>query len=93
MRASLLSQDPTLERSFRGHRAGVLCTTFNPSMKQLISGGADNTVMVWNFKPQLRAYRYGGHRDSVTAVAFSSAHNLIASGSKDTTVRLWQPTA
>lgn len=82
-----------MERSFRGHRAGVFSTCFNPNMKQLISGGADNTVMVWNFKPQLRAFRYAGHRDTVLSVAFSTAHNVIASGSKDTTVRLWTPTA
>ena len=28
-----------------------------PSMKQVVSGGADGSLMVWNFKPQLRAYR------------------------------------
>jgi hypothetical protein len=31
-------------------------------MKQLISGSLDSTVMVWNFKPQLRAYRFAGHK-------------------------------
>eukprot|EP00775_Hariotina_reticulata_P009180 gene9180-9346_t len=48
--------------------------------------------MVWNFKPQLRAFRFAGHKGAVNSVAFSQAHNLIASGSKDKTVRLWQPT-
>lgn len=61
-------------------------------MKQLVSGSADNTVMIWNFKPQLRAYRFAGHKDTVYSVAFSPTHSLIASGSKDTTVRIWQPT-
>ena len=85
-------QDPTLERSFRGHRAAVHSVCFNPNMKQLISGGADNMVMVWNFKPNLRAYRFAGHKDTVYSVAFSPTHSIIASGSKDTTVRIWQPT-
>ena len=31
-------------------------------MKQLVSGSLDNCVMVWNFKPQLRAYRFAGHK-------------------------------
>lgn len=35
---------------------------FNTNMKQLISGSLDSCVMVWNFKPQLRAYRFAGHK-------------------------------
>ena len=54
--------DPTLERSFRGHKDAVTSVCFNPNMKQLISGSLDNCVMVWNFKPQLRAYRFVGHK-------------------------------
>jgi centriolar protein POC1 len=68
--------DPTLERSFRGHKDAVTSVCFNPSMRQLISGSLDGSVMVWNFKPQLRAYRFAGHQVSQTAhraVARSSA--------------------
>ena len=35
---------------------------FNTNMKQLVSGSLDNHVMVWNFKPQLRAFRFAGHQ-------------------------------
>ncbi len=31
-------------------------------MKQLVSGSLDGCVMVWNFKPQLRAFRFAGHK-------------------------------
>lgn len=48
--------------------------------------------MVWNFKPQMRAFRFCGHRGAVYSVAFSPSHSLIASGSQDCTVRVWQPT-
>jgi centriolar protein POC1 len=69
--------DPTLERSFKGHKAAATCVSFNPTAKQLVSGGAgqafhsninyiprflDNAVMVWNFKPQLRAFCFLGHK-------------------------------
>ena len=55
-------EDPTLERSFRGHKDAVTSVAFNHNMKQLISGSLDGCVMVWNFKPQLRAFRFAGHK-------------------------------
>lgn len=47
--------------TFRGHTDKVTCVTFSPTMKQAVSGGLDNCLMVWNFRPQLRAYRFMGH--------------------------------
>eukprot|EP00965_Chrysotila_dentata_P026695 885196-Pleurochrysis_carterae.AAC.1 len=84
--------DPSLERAFRGHRDSATAVVFNPNMKQLVSASLDNTVMLWNFKLQLRAYRFVGHKGSVHSVAASPNGSLIASGSKDRTVRLWIPT-
>jgi len=57
-------EDPTLERSFRGHKDAVTSVAFNHNMKQFISGSLDGCVMVWNFKPQLRAFRFAGHKVS-----------------------------
>jgi WD40 repeat protein len=57
----MLSSDPSLEQTLSGHRGAVCSLSFSPSMRQLASGGTDNTVMVWNFKPQMRAFRYVGH--------------------------------
>lgn len=55
-------QDPTLERSFRGHKDVVTALSFKPSMSQLASASLDHSVMIWNFKPQLRAFRFVGHK-------------------------------
>lgn len=62
LNSQLVVEDPQLERSFRGHKDSITSVVFNSSMKQLISGSLDSTVMVWNFKPQMRAYRFAGHK-------------------------------
>ena len=83
--------EPTLERSFRGHRDIISGLAFSPDMKQLVSSSYDNCVMVWNFRPQLRAYRYVGHTDQVFDIDYASTGKYIASGSRDCTIRLWTP--
>ena len=54
--------DPNLERTFRGHKSYVTSVAFSPPLKQLASGSGDNSVMLWNFKPQLRAFKFIGHK-------------------------------
>jgi hypothetical protein len=64
----MLPTDPTLEQTLRGHRAACGSLAFNATATQLASGGADGAVIVWNFKQQMRAYRYMGH--AVSQVLF-----------------------
>jgi centriolar protein POC1 len=85
--------NPCLERTFRGHKNYVTSTSFSPNLTKLASGSADNTVMMWNFKPQLRAFRYIGHTEKINDVQFSPSGDVLASASKDRTVRLWIPSA
>lgn len=84
--------DPAIQRSFKGHRGTITGVAFNPNMRQLATSSTDKAVMLWNFKPQLRAFRFEGHSDEVLSVAYSSANSFVASGSKDRTARLWIPT-
>jgi len=86
-------QDPSLERTFRGHRGYVTGVAFSPSFKLLASCSSDNCIMLWNYRPQLRAFRFIGHKAVVTAVKFSPDGDILASASKDKTIRLWVPSA
>ena len=89
----LILMDPTLERTFRGHKSYITSVSFSPTLKQLASSSADNSILLWNFKPQLRAFRFVGHKGVVTDVTFSPDGDVLASASKDKTVRLWAPNA
>ena len=41
-----MTADPTLERTFRGHKGAINALDFNPNMKQLASGAEDGQIMV-----------------------------------------------
>ncbi|KAG8439548.1 hypothetical protein GDO86_005664, partial [Hymenochirus boettgeri] len=82
-------EDPALQRHFKGHKDAVTCIDFSPDNKQLASSSADACIMLWNFKPQSRAYKFPGHKELVTCVQFSPNGHMVASASKDRTVRLW----
>jgi centriolar protein POC1 len=84
--------DPALKRSFKGHKDSVCRVAFNPNLKQVVSGSADGTVMVWNFKSTMRPFRFVGHKSAVYDVKVAAPGNLIASCSQDCTIRLWNNT-
>lgn len=84
-------RDPSLERTFKGHKDQVTALSFRPNLTQIASASLDHSVMLWNFKPNLRAYRFVGHKAPVLSVDFSPTGQLLASASRDKTVRLWTP--
>ncbi|XP_044311719.1 POC1 centriolar protein homolog B isoform X2 [Varanus komodoensis] len=47
--------------------------------------------MIWNLKPNAKAFRFVGHLEGVTSIQFSPDGHLLASASQDWTARLWIP--
>ena len=43
----------------------VFAASFNKNVDQIASGGSDETIMVWNLKPKLRAFKFLGHKVSL----------------------------
>jgi len=78
---------------FHGHEKDVLCCAFSPDNRQIISGGRDNKLKMWNVKGDCMYTMSDkdSHTDWVSCVRFSPAITapLIVSGSWDNLVKVW----
>ena len=74
---------------YRGHPDYVAAVTWSPDGKRIASGGADQTVQVWDATTGGHILIYRGHRDVPYGVAWSPDGRRIASGSADRTVQVW----
>jgi WD40 repeat protein len=72
-----------------GHGNCVSAVSFSPDGKLLASGGADNTVRLWDVETGKEIKTLSGHTNKVWGVSFSPDGKLLATGSDDKTVRLW----
>ncbi|XP_058047073.1 POC1 centriolar protein homolog B isoform X3 [Ahaetulla prasina] len=84
-------EDPVLIRHFKGHKDAVTCVAFSPNTKMLATSSLDRFLMMWNLRPNTKAFRFVGHLEAVTSVQFSPDGYLLASASEDRTARLWIP--
>ena len=92
MRLQSFFTDPTIHRSFKANNEIISSCIFTPTMKQCISGSETGNIFVWNFKPQMRPFKFSGHKGAITDLAINPEGNIIASSSTDGTVHLWTNT-
>ena len=55
-----------------------------------MSGGADGLVEVWNFKPQIRPFKFVGHKGQVNDVLFNADSSKVISCGDDREIRIWK---
>lgn len=77
-----------------GHSNWVLCISWSPNGRYLLSGGMDGWVSLWNGEEFTLITTLKGHTKWITSVAWQPLHldeecTLFASSSKDGTVRIW----
>lgn len=67
----------------------VTTVTFNDTAEQVLSGGIDNEIKVWDIRKKEILYTLRGHTDTVTGLSLSPDGSYILSNSMDNTIRIW----
>ncbi|OQR78524.1 U5 small nuclear ribonucleoprotein 40 kDa protein-like [Tropilaelaps mercedesae] len=63
--------------------------TFNDTADQVITGGIDNVLKLWDLRKDEVAFLMQGHQDTVTGLTLSHHGGLVLSNSMDGTLRVW----
>lgn len=82
-------------RVLEDHAGGPSALTFSPKGDLFVSGGRDNSMLVYDVPSFSLRHRLEGHEDGINAVAFGPSGVLASAGAlfKTDGVRLWDPHA
>lgn len=81
-------------RMHTGHVQGVLDVEFSPLGTELVSGGYDKTVRIFELQSQKSREIYHTKRmQRVLAVKFTGDGRFVLSGSEDSNIRVWKAVA
>ncbi len=72
-----------------GHTESVNVIAYSHNGKYLLTGGNDNTIILWDFKSGMQVRSYLGHSKGLTCLAFAPNDSQFVSGSYDQTLKIW----
>ncbi|NXK60051.1 DAW1 factor, partial [Sylvietta virens] len=75
--------------TFRGHRAEIVCLSFNPQSTLLATGSMDTTAKLWDLEKGEEVATLNGHSAEIIALSFNTTGDRIITGSFDHTVAVW----
>jgi WD40 repeat protein len=76
-----------------GHTDTVVCLAVSPDGKQIVSGGYDHSLIVWDADSHSQVTKLEGHSDTVRSIVFTADGKHLVSGGEDQSVRLWDLSA
>jgi hypothetical protein len=80
-------------RVLEGHANAVQALAADPSGHWLASGGADQTVKLWDLEAGDLRRTYRNHSDFISALAVSNDGAMLAAASLDGAIKLWPTTS
>lgn len=82
---------PAPFRELAQHDGPVRALAFSPDGRQLVSGGQDNVLKVWDLTLNREQSVLRGHASHVRDCVFSPNGNSLLSAGRDQQIKLWQP--
>jgi dynein assembly factor with WDR repeat domains 1 len=80
--------DGKLISTFRGHKAEIVCLSFDPLSFYLVTGSMDKTAILWNLETEQLLMKIDGHQGEVISISFNTDGDKILTGSFDYTSKV-----
>lgn len=81
--------EPKPVATWKGHDDTIYSLKLSPDGTQLLSGGADKTVRLWELESRQAITTFEGHTNHVLATAFNHDGTRVASTGADREIKLW----
>jgi WD40 repeat protein len=86
---SLRPPGNVLLRTLEGHEGSVNAIAITPDQQRIVSGSADGTLKLWDFRSTTPLLTWRGHQGAVLSVVVTPDGNQVVSGATDGTLKLW----